>query len=125
MRIISTKIHGVLDYAVGVLLIAAPYLLGFANGGAAQWVPMILGVLAIGSALMTRYELGAVHLIPMPMHLMLDFMSGALLAMSPWLFGFADQVFWPHLILGVFEIGASVMTQTHSPVETGLATSVR
>jgi hypothetical protein len=125
MRFISTRTHGVMDYAMGVLLIASPYLFGFADGGAAQWVPMILGFAALGSALMTRFELGAVPIIPMPVHLALDFGSGVLLAVSPWLFGFAGFVFWPHLIFGLIEIGASLMTETHSPVENRLAASHR
>jgi hypothetical protein len=112
MRFISTRTHGVLDYLMGALLIVAPYLLGFADGTAAQWVPQILGAGAIVYSLLTNYELGAVRMIPMPVHLMLDIGSGVLLAASPWLFGFADRVFWPHLILGLFEIGAGLMTRT-------------
>jgi hypothetical protein len=112
MRFISTRTHGVLDYLMGVLLIVAPYLLGFADGSAAQWVPQILGAGAIVYSLLTNYEFGAVRLIPMPVHLMLDIGSGVLLAASPWLFGFADRVFWPHLILGLVEIGAGLMTST-------------
>ncbi len=42
----------------------------------------------------------------------IDVASGALLALSPWLFGFADRVFWPHLIIGLREIGAKLMTRT-------------
>ena len=111
MRVISTKAHGVLDYMMGLLLIAAPWLFGFANGGAEQWIPVILGAGAIVYSLMTNYEMGAVKTISMPTHLMLDLMSGILLAASPWLFGFADTVYLPHLILGIAEIGASLMTQ--------------
>lgn len=48
----------------------------------------------------------------MPVHLLLDVASGALLAVSPWLFGFSDRVLWPHLILGLLEIGAGLMTRT-------------
>jgi VIT1/CCC1 family predicted Fe2+/Mn2+ transporter len=48
--------HGVLDYVVGALLIVVPYLLGFADGTAAQWVPQVLGLVAIGGGLMTDYE---------------------------------------------------------------------
>jgi len=33
MRFIPTKVHGILDYVVGVALIAAPWLFGFANVG--------------------------------------------------------------------------------------------
>ncbi len=112
MRFISTRTHGVIDYLMGALLIVAPYLLGFADGTAAQWVPQILGVVAIGGALMTDYELGVMRVIPMPVHLGIDVASGALLALSPWLFGFSDRVLWPHLIVGIMEIGAGLMTRT-------------
>ncbi len=112
MRFISTRTHGVLDYVVGALLIVVPYILGFADGTAAQWVPQFLGLVAIGGALMTDYELGVMRVIPMPVHLMIDIGSGALLALSPWLFGFSDRVLWPHLLVGVMEIGAGLMTRT-------------
>ena len=113
MRFIPTMIHGVMDYAMGLLLIAAPWLLGFADGGAETWVPVILGAGAIVYSLATDYEFGAVRAISMPVHLGLDAASGALLAASPWLFGFDDRVWLPHLILGLVEIGAAVTTQTH------------
>ena len=112
MRFIPTRTHGVLDYVVGALLIVAPYLLGFADGTAAQWVPQILGLVAIGGAMMTDYELGVMRVIPMPVHLGIDIASGVLLAVSPLLFGFADRVFWPHLIVGIMEIGAGLTTRT-------------
>ncbi|HVG14645.1 MAG TPA: SPW repeat protein [Chitinophagaceae bacterium] len=111
MRIIPTKIHGILDYLVGALLIASPWLFDFADGGAKQWIPVVLGASAILYSLMTNYELGASKTISMPTHLMLDLVSGIFLAASPWLFGFADEVYMPHLILGLFEIGASLMTK--------------
>jgi hypothetical protein len=110
MRIISTKAHGVLDYLMGILLIASPWLFNFARGGAETWVPVILGAAAIGYSLLTNYELGAFKTISMRSHLNLDLMSGAFLAASPWIFGFNDYVYLPHLILGILEIGAVMMT---------------
>lgn len=115
MRFIPTRIHGVLDYAVGILLVALPWLLGFADGTAAQWVPVVLGLGAIGSALVTDYELGVVPLIPMPLHLALDAASGIVLAASPWLFGFADRVWVPHVVLGLTEIVVPLLTATTPP----------
>jgi hypothetical protein len=111
MRFIPTKIHGYLDYIVGLLLIAAPWLFDFARGGAETWVPVILGAGAILYSLFTDYELGISRRLPMPTHLTLDLLSGVLLAASPWIFGFADYVYLPHLILGILEIGASLMTK--------------
>ncbi|MBD0275612.1 MAG: SPW repeat protein [Acetobacteraceae bacterium] len=125
MRFISTRTHGVLDYAVGALLIVVPYLLGFADGTAAQWVPQILGLVAIGGSLMTDYELGVMRVIPMPVHLMIDIGSGALLALSPWLFGFSDRVFWPHLIVGIWEIIAGLTTRTVPEDAAGATTGGR
>jgi general stress protein CsbA len=112
MRFIPTRTHGVVDYAMGALLIVVPYILGFADGTAAQWIPQVLGAALIGASLLTDYELGVVRVIPMPVHLFLDIAAGILLAASPWLFGFADRVYWPHLILGLLEIGAGLMTRT-------------
>ena len=114
MGVIPTKIHGVLDYAVGLLLLLAPYLFGFADGGVAQWLPMLLGAGVIGYSLMTAYELGVASIISVPAHLGLDIAGGVLLAVSPWLFGFADAIFWPHLVVGVVEIGTAAMTERHA-----------
>ena len=112
MRVLSTRVHGIIDYVMGILLLASPYLFGFATGGVKQWLPMALGLAMLGMSLLTRYELGAIRLIPMPAHLAVDGLSGALLAVSPWLFGFSGEVYAPHLLVGLFEIGAALMTQT-------------
>jgi hypothetical protein len=112
MRFIPTRVHGMVDYAMGALLIVAPWLFGFAAGGAETWVPVILGAGAIGYSLFTDYELGMVRKIPMGTHLALDAGSGVVLAASPWIFGFADLVYLPHVILGLLEIGAALMTHT-------------
>src|SRR4051812_36546137 len=112
MRVIPTRTHGMLDYVIGVLLIVAPWLFGFSDGGAKMWVPIILGAGVIVYSLLTKYELGVMRVIPMPTHLLLDIGGGIILAASPWLFGFADEIWWLHVIVGILEIGAGLMTQT-------------
>ena len=73
MRFIPTKVHGILDYVVGVALIAAPWLFGFANvGGPAVIIPIVLGVGLIVYSLFTKYEWGPFGFIPMPVHLVFD-----------------------------------------------------
>lgn len=114
MRVIPTMIHGVLDYIIGAALIMAPWLFGFADyGGAASWVPIILGIGVILYSMFTDYELGLVKSIPMSTHLMFDIIGGIILALSPWMFGFADRVMIPHLVVGLFEIAAGLMTERH------------
>jgi hypothetical protein len=111
VRFIPTQVHGMLDYLMGIVLIAAPFLFGF-DRGAATWVPVILGISVIAYSLITDYELGIARIIPMPVHLMLDIGGGVLLAASPWLFGFSEHVWVPHVVLGIAEIGAGIFTET-------------
>lgn len=109
---LSTRVHGVLDYLVGALIAASPWLLGFGRGGAETWVPVAVGLGAIAYSLFTDYELGVVKKLQMPVHLWLDGIGGVALAASPWVLGFDERVWIPHLAFGLFEIGAAVVTDT-------------
>jgi hypothetical protein len=117
MRFIPTRVHGVLDYAMGIVLIACPFLLGFADAdlaanGAETWIMVLFGGIMIVASLMTAYECGVVSLISMSTHLGLDVLMGLVLVVSPWLFGFYEQVWIPHLVLGLGEAVAGLTTQT-------------
>lgn len=112
MRVLSTRAHGAIDYPVGVLLIAAPWLLGFARGGAETWVPVVLGAGALVYSAFTDYELGLVKRLQMPVHLWMDAISGVVLAMSPWLFTFDEHVWIPHLVIGVGEVIVAFLSDT-------------
>ena len=117
MRVISTKTHGILDYLVGIILISAPWIFGFARNGAETWVPVILGAGAILYSLLTNYEMGVSKTISMRTHLALDVASGIFLAASPWIFGFNDYVYLPHLILGLGEIAVATLTNPYPSYE--------
>jgi hypothetical protein len=121
MRFLPTRIHGFVDYLWGILLVPMPHLAGFADNEAATWVAWIFGAAAILYSLATDYELGLVRLIPMRAHLGLDGLAGAILAASPWLFGFADRVRWPHLAFGLFSVAASLITRTRAEPPRGPA----
>ncbi len=120
MRFIPTKLHGLLDYASGLLFIASPWLFGFnldersnlAENVMAQWIPVFVGVGVLVYSIFTDYELGLIRRLPMPVHLTADFwFAGVFLAASPWIFGFADRVYLPHVLLGAFSIGAGLLTK--------------
>ncbi len=118
IRFIPTQVHGVFDYIGGITLISAPFLFGFFNvGGIAVILPMVLGVGLILYSLLTRYEWGlpVVKFIPMPLHLAFDFVAAALLAASPFLFGFyhnTPNVWLPHLISGLAVIVLVLVSKT-------------
>jgi hypothetical protein len=114
MRFISRKIHAMLDYISGVLLIASPWLFNFADIAAAKWVAIIVGIVILGMSLLTDYEGGVKKIIPMSGHLTMDVIAGILLAASPWLFNFSEYVYLPHLIIGIMEIGAGLFTERSS-----------
>jgi hypothetical protein len=115
VRIIPTQIHGVLDYITGGALLSAPRLLGLGNVPASARVLRLAGGGAALYSMLTDYDLGAVKLVPMPVHLALDAASGAFLASSPWLLGFAREGarYWlPHVVVGATEILAAATTKT-------------
>jgi hypothetical protein len=114
MKFIDRKAHGYLDYLVGVLLIAAPWLLGFDRGGAETYVPVILGAGTILYSLFTDYELGASRQIPFNVHLTIDVIAGIFLALSPWLFNFDDYVYLPHLVVGIMEVAIVLFTKNRT-----------
>lgn len=109
---ISTKIHGYLDYIMGVILIVSPLVLQIPDG-AASTILVILGAGVILYSLLTDYEMGLLKVLGMKTHLMIDLIGGLFLIASPWIFGFADETFWPFVIFGVLEVGASLMTSKH------------
>lgn len=119
MRIITSRVHGMLDYLVGVLLILAPQVLDL-GAGAESRVLVWLGVAAIGYALVTRYELGLLRLLPFRGHLGLDLVHAAILTSSPWVLGFAERVWAPHLVLGLMEFGVVALSQRFSPVDVAI-----
>ncbi|WP_128543379.1 SPW repeat domain-containing protein [Larkinella soli] len=114
MRFIPTRIHGILDFASAFLFMASPWLFGFAWKDAGQWVPFIIGAFVVVVSLLTDYEYGIFRVIPMPVHLTLDILEGVILIASPWLFGFANKVYMPHIVFGVFAIVAGLVTQKSS-----------
>lgn len=108
---ISSKIHAVLDYLVGILLIAAPWLLGFTDNSTATMVPVILGASTLLYSLFTNYEYSIARMLPYKIHLAIDLVAGIVLLGSPWLFGFSDRIYLPHVILGAFEIVVVMMSR--------------
>lgn len=121
MKFIPARVHGILDYLVGILLLLVPNVFGFAEvGGPAVWIPRVLGIAVIVLALLTNYPVGLMKVIPMSVHLIIDYIAGIFLAASPFLFGFADadaNVWMPHVIAGIAVFLITLFTQSWSETE--------
>lgn len=124
MKLIGTKTHGYLDYLTGILLLALPSLAGWDLRSPASIVPMVLGAFTILYSLMTSYELGIANVISVKTHLAIDFLSGLFLAASPWLFGFSDAVWEPHVAVGIIEIIVSLITRVRHNAPIGTTTTI-
>ena len=109
-KLIPTRIHGVLDYLTGLVLIAIPLLFNWPQPEA--MIFMALGAAALVYSLITRYELGVFKLLPMTAHLVLDMLSGLALVTLPFLGLVAPDLrpwFWA---FGAFEIVVALLTST-------------
>ncbi|HEV7807088.1 MAG TPA: hypothetical protein VGO80_14795 [Solirubrobacteraceae bacterium] len=113
---ISRFLHGVIEYAAGVLLIAAPFLFDFQDG-AATAVSIIAGVVALVIAASTEGASSMIDSIPISVHLLLDFVFAGVLLASPFLFAFTDEsaptAFF--IVLGVAHLLVTIGTRFKAP----------
>ena len=115
LRVIPTSVHGTLDYLASGANLAFPALLDLDDAPAAALIPRLDGIAGAGYSLFTDYEFGLLKVLPMPAHLILDGAKGALLASSPWLFGFAKNGprYWlPHVLMGAADMPAAMTSKT-------------
>lgn len=118
MRFISPKLHGILDYCMGILLILLPYAIGIDSYSTAGLLLIGLGIFMLIMAIFTRYEPGVLQLIPLPVHLAIDIITGIFVTMSPWIFGFTNVHYGLFLAIGLFEITATTLTYAKPDVTT-------
>ena len=114
MRKLSRKAHGVIDYMSVILMCAAPWIFGFINNQAAATLFFASAAIVLIMSLYTNYELGIRKSLPMAFHLDMDITLGVFLALSPLLFDFSEEVYLPHVLLGVFAIVAGLVTERNS-----------
>jgi hypothetical protein len=82
--------HGIVEYAAGVLLIAAPFLLSF-DSGTATGVSVAIGVVVIAIAAATDGPTSLVDQIPVPAHVALDYVLAVVLVAMPFIAGFSSE----------------------------------
>lgn len=113
MKFITSKTHIIIGLFVGVLLLLAPTLFGFTGNQTASAVPVYIGIFIILSELTTTSQLSPLKLVPMRIHIVMDYLTGIFLALSPWLFGFANapaHAWVPHVVAGILTVGYALMT---------------
>jgi hypothetical protein len=116
MKPISTRTHGIIDYAYGGALIALPFLMRW-NRRAAR-LSIGAGLATLGVTMMTNYECGVIRLLPMKAHLAMDAAETSMLIGAPRTLGsMADGAGRVLAVLGALGAAVGAMTETRSPYE--------
>lgn len=126
----SLKVHNILDYVIGAILVICPYVFGFSNVHAARNVFLVLGFGLIGYSLLTNYRYSVVKAIPVSTHMALDVLLGIVLMLSPTVFRYSSRLNGAevglHFILGFGAIALVALTNQDTGISgagTGIAPS--
>jgi hypothetical protein len=111
IRLVPAGVHALGDYAAGLVLL----IVGLAADGpdSARATGIVLGAVLILVSLFTRYPLGAVRVIPFPVHSAGDYIGGIAAILAPFVLGFYDDnkgVAATYIIVGAVVIGLSLIT---------------
>lgn len=118
MRFIPTNVHGAVDHVVGPALVLTPALLRLGRTSPEGLTARAVGGAEAFYSNLTDYELSMKNVVPMKVHLALDAVGGATLALVPQLTGARKRgkKHWvPLLALGAIEVGMAAFTKTEPP----------
>lgn len=83
-------VHGILEYLLGVLFIAAPFLFDF-KSGAATGMSVAVGVLILIFAAASEGPVSLVNQLPVLLHVAMLYLLAIFLVAAPFLLGFSDE----------------------------------
>ena len=109
MPSMSTRVHAIFDYFFSLFLMLAPAIFGFGEADMETILPIIAGMTICFYSFFSKYEGGLYPIFSMRTHYLFDLAIGVLVATSPWLFGFRNFVYKPHLFIGLAFISISLM----------------
>lgn len=111
---IPLSLHGLLEYGIGVLLIASSSLFSY-DSDTAKAVSILLGAAVLTITALSDIPTALLRRIPLGAHILLDFVIGVLLVASPFLFGFGDEAtaVAPFLVIGIGYLILAAITRFH------------
>lgn len=83
-------VHGVVEYAAGVLLIVAPFVFAF-DATSATAASVVLGLVLLAFTATSRLPTGLVKSISTGVHVTVDVVLAVVLVALPFLLGFTDE----------------------------------
>jgi len=106
----TPRLHGAIDYAFGLALIALPFAFEIDPGDIADLLLIGFGVAMIAFTALTRHDLAPIRRVPMVTHLCIELGAGVLLFCCPWIFGFNERVLLPYLGFGFAIVWVAFLT---------------
>ena len=113
MKFLSSKLHGLGDYAAAIVLIIGPFVLGIGEQSMiAHWASIFGGVGLILYSLLTDYTFSAVKAIPFKTHLVLDSIAGVAFVALPFVLGLDGIARIYFIVMGAGVLLVVAVTQT-------------
>jgi hypothetical protein len=114
---VPLSVHVLIEYAVGVLSIVAPFLFSF-DATSAKIVSVLVGVGILVLAVMTDAPTGVARSLPVASHVVLDYVLGLFLIVAPFVFAFSDDdtaATAYFIVVGVGYVLLAVLTRYRDP----------
>jgi hypothetical protein len=100
---VPLRLHALSEPVVALVLIAAPFVLGFSDVDAARNASIVAGLLVALQAATTRWRWSVLRLVPLGVHAMTDTVLGALIFAAPFVLNYHDDstAAWiVHVVIG-------------------------
>jgi SPW repeat len=116
-KLVSARVHGVLDYATVAAFLNAPMVFGF-HGNPAAIVYWLAGIHLLMTGC-TDFPLGVFRWIPFRIHGVIELLAGIFLLVAPWVFDFAAEPAARNffLAIGVVVLVVAALTDYSQRVE--------
>jgi hypothetical protein len=109
---VPALVHGVLEYVVAVLFIAAPFLFSFESNSATA-AAIVVGLLLLAFTATSALPTGLVSSITVGVHVTVDLVFAVLLVALPFVLGFRDEAAPTALfiVVGVLHLLMTIATR--------------
>lgn len=117
-RLVPWLVHTAIEYAAAALFVLAPFLFGF-DSTTAKVTSIVVGVVVLLVALLTRGPLGVSKSLPVSVHGTLDYVLAVALVLAPFVGGFADDTAAVTFFVLLGVVHASLTLLTRFPLRQG------
>jgi hypothetical protein len=111
MRLLTPRVHGILDYAAVAVLMLAPFWLRFDETNVlALYLSVVLGLGLLLYSLITDYTYSVSGAVSFKIHLAFDAIAGTGLIAAPFIFGFEGAARIYYIVMGAGVLAVVALT---------------